>query len=79
MKQILAVLGFLWAIQISAAGAADQPRSIIYFIGDGMGMEYLAAYRHFADDPATPQVETSWFDRHLVGAPPALTLWTRMR
>jgi alkaline phosphatase len=46
---------------------ADTPPSVIYFIGDGMGMEYLAVYRHFADDPTTEAIEPTLFDRYLVG------------
>ncbi len=36
-------------------------------IGDGMGPAYTSAYRYFADDPKTPEIEQTVFDRHLVG------------
>ncbi|WP_020210854.1 alkaline phosphatase [Gilvimarinus chinensis] len=45
-----------------------QAQNIIFVIGDGMGMEYLSAYRHFQDDPTTPELEATWFDRHLQGS-----------
>lgn len=58
---------FLWCVLLSTNTVAGPPPSVIYFIADGMGMEYLAAYRHFADDPATEAVEPTLFDRYLVG------------
>lgn len=67
MKHALAVMAFVLVSQLCSAAAPAQPPSIIYMIGDGMGMEYLTAYRHFADDPATDEVEATLFDQHLVG------------
>ena len=64
MKTLLAL--FVCVIASAATAEQKQP-NIIYFIGDGMGMEYVSAYRHFRDNPDTPAVETTWFDRHLVG------------
>ncbi|WP_317933093.1 alkaline phosphatase [Halioxenophilus sp. WMMB6] len=47
--------------------AAEQPKNIIMVIGDGMGPVYTSGYRYYADDPATPVVETTIFDELLVG------------
>ncbi|MCK7596577.1 alkaline phosphatase [Microbulbifer sp. CAU 1566] len=45
----------------------SQPRNIIFMIGDGMGPAYTSGYRYFKDDPRTPAVDTTVFDRLLVG------------
>ncbi len=45
----------------------SSPKNIIVIVGDGMGPSYTTAYRMFADDPSTPEVETTVFDRLLVG------------
>ena len=37
-------------------------------IGDGMGFAQVKAYRYFADDPATPEVDLLPFEPFLVGA-----------
>lgn len=47
--------------------AADLPKNIIMIVGDGMGPAYTTAYRYFHDDPTTPELETTVFDRHFVG------------
>jgi alkaline phosphatase len=49
------------------ACAADKPKNIIMVVGDGMGPGYTTAYRYYADDKSTPQVEQTVFDRLLVG------------
>lgn len=43
------------------------PKNIIMVIADGMGPAYTSAFRYFKDDRATPIVEETIFDRHLVG------------
>ncbi|WP_339899858.1 alkaline phosphatase [uncultured Gilvimarinus sp.] len=69
MQQALAVMALCLITQAGSAAAAQaEPQSVIYFIGDGMGMEYLTAYRHFADDPDTEQIEETLFDRYLIGS-----------
>lgn len=45
----------------------STPKNIIMIVGDGMGPAYTTAYRYFKDDPKTPKVENTVFDRHLVG------------
>lgn len=47
--------------------AAQAPKNVIMIVGDGMGPAYTTAYRMFADDPLTPEVESTVFDRLLVG------------
>jgi alkaline phosphatase len=47
--------------------AANQAKNIIMVVGDGMGPAYTTAYRYFADDKTTPEVESTVFDRLLVG------------
>lgn len=52
---------------ISAPQNTSAPKNIIMIVGDGMGPSYTTAYRMYADDPSTPEVETTVFDRLLVG------------
>ena len=42
-------------------------KNVIFLIGDGMGVSYTSAYRYFKDDPTTPFVEQTAFDKYLVG------------
>lgn len=48
--------------------AAEVPNNIIFVVGDGMGPAYTTAYRYFADDKKTDQIETTVFDRLHVGS-----------
>tara|TARA_R110002167_G_scaffold143757_1_gene333327 strand:- start:186 stop:1481 length:1296 start_codon:yes stop_codon:yes gene_type:complete len=64
MKQLAT---FLLAVLCQAALATDTPKNIIMIVGDGMGPAYTTAYRMYADDPSTPEVEQTVFDRLLVG------------
>ncbi len=54
------IMGSLWA--------SEAPKNIIIMIGDGMGPAHISAYRHFKDDPSTPQIETTIFDQLMIGA-----------
>lgn len=47
--------------------APQAPKNIIMVVADGMGPAYTTAYRNFADDPTTPQIERVVFDNILVG------------
>lgn len=60
-------LGLFIAAFCTSALAAPAPKNIIMLVGDGMGPSYTTAYRMYADDPATPEVEQTVFDRLLVG------------
>lgn len=64
--KLLATLTLL--LLFTASAIAGQPKNVIMVVGDGMGPEYTTAYRFFADDPLTPQVEQSIFDRLQVGS-----------
>ena len=64
MKQITILL---LAVLSHSVVAANTPKNIIMMVGDGMGPAYTTAYRMYADDPSTPEVEQTVFDRLLVG------------
>ncbi|QJR82001.1 alkaline phosphatase [Alteromonas pelagimontana] len=49
------------------ATAATAPKNIIMVVADGMGPAYTTAYRNFADDPATDEIENVVFDDIFVG------------
>ena len=36
-------------------------------VADGMGPAFTSAYKFYHDDPATPEMEATWFDRHHIG------------
>jgi len=46
----------------------NTPKNIIMIVGDGMGPAYTSAYRYFHDNPNTPALEQTVFDRHFVGS-----------
>lgn len=50
-----------------ASENSQAPKNIILFIGDGMSPSLMTAYRHYSDDTATPELEQTAFDPHLVG------------
>jgi alkaline phosphatase len=52
---------------ISSSENINSPKNIIMIIGDGMGPSFTTAYRMYADDPSTSEVEETVFDRLLVG------------
>ena len=52
---------------LSLGVVAQEPKNVIMVVGDGMGPAYTTAYRYFADDKNTLDVEQSVFDRMLVG------------
>ncbi|WP_371185265.1 alkaline phosphatase [Thalassotalea maritima] len=45
-----------------------KPKNIIMVVADGMGYAYPVAYRYWQDNPTTEHVETTIFDRTLVGS-----------
>jgi alkaline phosphatase len=68
MKQLETfLLSALLSVLSYSTLAAKTPKNIIMVVGDGMGPSYTTAYRIFADDPSTPEVEQTVFDRLLVG------------
>jgi alkaline phosphatase len=46
----------------------EPPKNIILMVGDGMGPAHMKAYRLFKDDPDTPEIEQTTFDRFLIGS-----------
>lgn len=42
-------------------------KNVIFLIGDGMGQSYTTAYRYLKDNPSTPIMEKTEFDKYLVG------------
>jgi alkaline phosphatase len=68
MKAILLLAMLITYIGFSATvNATHKPKNIIMLVGDGMGPAYTSAFRYFADDKASAAVETTVFDRLLVG------------
>ncbi|WP_301720655.1 alkaline phosphatase [Pseudidiomarina terrestris] len=51
----------------SAAQAESSPPNIIFLIGDGMGFEYISAYRYAMSERGHPLASTP-FDEMLIGA-----------
>ncbi|MDO6428389.1 alkaline phosphatase [Thalassotalea sp. 1_MG-2023] len=41
--------------------------NVIMIVADGMGPAFPTAYRYYADNPLTPNIEQTIFDKHLVG------------
>ncbi|MGJ8680894.1 alkaline phosphatase [Paraglaciecola sp.] len=64
MKQLVT---YLLAGLCCTTAFANTPKNIIMIVGDGMGPAYTTAYRMFADNASTPAVESTVFDRMLVG------------
>jgi alkaline phosphatase len=65
--QMKPIVTLLFAVLCQSALATDSPKNIIMLVGDGMGPSYTTAYRMYADDPSTAEVEETVFDRLLVG------------
>ncbi|MDG0843554.1 alkaline phosphatase [Staphylococcus equorum] len=55
------------APDVSYMGNTKNPKNVIFLVGDGMGPSYNSAYRYFADNPETKEMEKTAFDKHLVG------------
>lgn len=53
--------------KVAVSGNTKNPKNIIFMVGDGMGPSYNSAYRHFADNPDTKEIEPTAFDRYLTG------------
>ncbi|MEW6996896.1 alkaline phosphatase [Colwelliaceae bacterium BS250] len=46
----------------------STPKNIIMVVADGMGPAFPTAYRYYHDDPKTPLVEQTIFDKYYVGS-----------
>lgn len=53
--------------QAAMYGDTSHTKNVIFLVGDGMGPAYNTAYRYFADNPDTKEVENTAFDDYLVG------------
>ncbi|MBM7704415.1 alkaline phosphatase [Metabacillus iocasae] len=42
-------------------------KNVIFLIGDGMGQPYMTAHRYMKDNPKTPEIELTSFDKHFLG------------
>nr|WP_239534501.1 alkaline phosphatase [Priestia taiwanensis] len=62
-----------WNMTRSDAMKAEEQKgdaeikNVIVLIGDGMGPSYMAAHRYMKDNPETPHMEQTAFDKYLVG------------
>ncbi|MGV3244867.1 alkaline phosphatase [Staphylococcus sp. 11261D007BR] len=52
---------------VAMYGNTEDPKNVIFMVGDGMGPSYNAAYRYFKDNPDTKEMEKTAFDDYLVG------------
>ena len=52
----------------SAVADDHQKPNIIYVIGDGMGFEFISAYRYAMSDLETKDMAETQFDHYLTGA-----------
>jgi len=50
-----------------AFGNTENPKNVIFMVGDGMGPSYNSAYRYFADNPDTKELDQTAFDKYLKG------------
>ena len=50
-----------------AIGNTKNPKNVIFMVGDGMGPSYNSAYRYYADNPNTKELDQTAFDKYLKG------------
>ena len=53
---------------VAYMGNTKNPKNVIFLVGDGMGPSYNAAYRYFADNPDTKEMDKTAFDKYLIGS-----------
>ncbi|QIE38724.1 alkaline phosphatase [Bacillus tropicus] len=60
---------FTRSSEVSAdeSGSNAKIKNVIVLIGDGMGPSYMTAHRYMKDNPKTFEMESTEFDKHLVG------------
>ncbi|WP_157509014.1 alkaline phosphatase [Ferrimonas futtsuensis] len=61
-------MAFGVALMAASAQAAEPPKNVIFFIGDGMGPAYTTAYRYYQADSKVSLVSETVFDRLLTGS-----------
>jgi len=64
VKCALVLISVIWSLPLLAK---ESPSRIILVIGDGMGMEFVTAYRHYKHDPESSELEQTLFDKWLLG------------
>jgi alkaline phosphatase len=67
LASTLAVSGLAFNNASAENTDKNEIRNVIFLIGDGMGPTYTTGYRALKDDPKTPMMEDTAFDKHLVG------------
>lgn len=65
MKKLLSSIALAISLPLAAQ---DTPKNIIMVVSDGMGPVYTTAYRYYADDPKTPEIESTIFDKYYIGS-----------
>lgn len=68
MKLKVLAAGIGLALASTMAQAEEQKPNIIYIIGDGMGFEYISAYRYAMSDLDSKTIAKTEFDAMLKGA-----------
>ncbi len=68
MKLKALVAGIGLALASSMVHAEEQKPNIIYIIGDGMGFEFITAYRYAMSDLDSKTIAKTEFDAMLKGA-----------
>ena len=53
--------------KLNTSAADNMPKNIIMVVGDGMGPAFTTAYRYYNDNPTTPEIEKTVFDRNFTG------------
>jgi alkaline phosphatase len=53
--------------KLNTSAADNMPKNIIMVVGDGMGPAFTTAYRYYNDNPNTPEIEKTVFDRNFTG------------
>ncbi|HAS21579.1 MAG TPA: alkaline phosphatase, partial [Idiomarina loihiensis] len=66
LKALAAGIGL--ALASTMVQAEEQKPNIIYIIGDGMGFEYISAYRYAMSDLDSKTIAETEFDAMLKGA-----------
>ena len=62
------ITGFTPSIVSASKEDSAKIKNVIFLIGDGMGSSYTTAYRYMKDNPDTPIMEKTEFDKYLVGS-----------
>lgn len=50
-----------------AFGNTENPKNVIFLVGDGMGPSFNTAYRYYQNDPSAKSMNPTTFDKYLKG------------